>query len=342
MEKDVFQAAAAATLSDSLLLLLSSVPEKVRRQATEIRLRTGMPLMISTTEEPVFVLNSGGITYHVRPGVHEVTAEEVHESFRKVCGYSVHSYQNEIRNGYLTVKGNRVGFCGTAVIEDGKISTVRKISSMNVRIARQVNGAADAVVSLIRREGLQGILIAGAPASGKTTILKDLVRQLADGSVGRYYHTAVIDERAEIGAHGYACDLFQGYPKGKGMEIAIRTMSPDLMVCDEIGNREDVNAVRQAVHSGVHLVATVHACSPEELVNKPNMRMMLQTGAFSSFFFLQGGQKGKIYRQMSLRELFNQTEEDRADDQVVGAAFHRDCVGDDRDVPVLRSVWKGI
>jgi len=299
MQEDRF-ASAASVLSENMIQRLAGVPKSVRERATEIRLRTGLPLMIITTDEPLFVLKSGEVSYQNRSGCYIVTDDDVQKSFRKLCGYSVHSYQNEIKNGFLTVGGNRVGFCGTAVTEEGRITAVRKITSLNVRIARQVRGVADAVVKLFSEKDRGGVLIVGAPSSGKTTLLKDLVRQLADGSVGRYWRVAVVDERSEIGGErgteeendiGCSVDLFCGYPKSKGMEIAIRTMSPEILVCDEIGNRADLDAVREATNSGVTVVATLHARDRGELLKKPFLASLLDTGAFSHFVFLDSRKK---------------------------------------------------
>ena len=139
MENDVFERA-ASVLCENIMQKLERIPDGIRRRATEIRLRTGLPLMIMTDREPVFVMKNGDISYHNRQGVYFVGDDDVQKSFRKVCGYSVHSYQNEIKNGFLTIDGNRVGFCGTAVTEGSMITAVRKIVSINIRIARQIDG----------------------------------------------------------------------------------------------------------------------------------------------------------------------------------------------------------
>lgn len=334
MKDDVF-ARAASVLSENIMRKLERIPESVRVRAIEIRLRTGLPLMIMTTDEPVFVMNSGEISYSNRTGSYCVSDDEVQRSFRKICGYSVHSYQNEIKNGFLTIDGNRVGFCGIAVIEDGRITAVRKITSINVRIARQITGAADGILSLFTEKQAGGVLIAGAPSSGKTTMLKDLVRRLADGSVGTYRRVSVIDERGEIGGDrsgayrtdiGCSVDVFTGYPKGKGMEIAIRTMAPEILVCDEIGNKEDVEAIRYAVNSGVSVVATIHAKNRAELLRKPFTAALLETGAFSHFVFLDhGAEKCKVNRIVSADRL---TEPIPEKEEARDAENLRDSAGD--------------
>ena len=195
----------------------------------------------------------------------------------------------------MTVGGNRVGFCGTASSENGMITAVRNITSLNVRVARQITGAADEVVRLFQKQGTEGILIVGAPASGKTTLLKDLIRRLADGSEGRYWRVSVIDERGELGGErgtafqndlGFSSDVFIGYPKAKGMEIAVRTMAPEILVCDEIGSREDAEAIRYSVNSGVKMIAAIHAKDEVELKQKPFIQELLDTKAFGHLVFL--------------------------------------------------------
>lgn len=344
MRGNAFDRAVKAALCENLARRLMYVPDSVKRQTTEIRLRTGRPLMLTTLSEPAFLLDSGDITYRARSGVTLVEDADIQESFRKICGYSVHSYQNEIRSGFLTVGGNRIGFCGTAVAEEGRITAVRGISSLNVRIARQIDGAADPLISLIQREGLCGILIAGPPAAGKTTMLKDFVRRLCNGSIGHYTRVAVIDERGEIGGAendlGYSSDIYNGYPKEKGMELAIRTMAPEVIVCDEIGNRGDLDAIRHAVHAGVILVATIHASGPQELLAKPDGRRLLRTGAFSHVAFLaQESEKCRVSALIRAEDVKKQEVLGHAED--TGIAACGGGFGDDRAVPVLQFFKEG-
>lgn len=350
MEQNAFEQA-IDVLCENIKGRLQGVTESIKGTAIEIRMRTGLPLMINTVSESAFLLINGGVTCNNRPGVYLVTDEDIQQSFRKICGYSVHSYQNEIRNGYLTVKGNRIGFCGTAVVEDGKITTLRKITSLNVRIARQIHNTADPIVSLFRQKGLCGVLILGAPATGKTTMLKDLVRQLANGSFGRFVQISVVDERGEIAGErsdcfcndlGVSSDVLSGYPKGKGMETAIRTMAPEMIVCDEIGNREDVTAVLEAVNSGVQVVATMHAGSIEEFMRKPVAQPLLDSGAFAYAFVLDGsGPKCRVNQVFPLKDLQKEGRKAFSYDQNIGNDFCGDCIRDDRALDVLEFIKKG-
>ena len=160
-------------------------------------------------------------------------------------------------------------------------------SGVNLRIAREVPGCADALVPLAC--AAQGLLLCGAPGSGKTTLLRDLTRQLCSGFAGRYYKAAVIDERGALSAMeqgvpqcdlGFTSDVLFGYPKAEGMEQAVRTLSPDFLICDEIASQEELQAVLYALGSGVRTIATVHAGSLRELAQRQIGRALLASGGF--------------------------------------------------------------
>ncbi len=219
----------------------------------------------------------------------------LYDTFRRLCDYSVYSRQDEIRNGFITVRGgHRVGLCGTAACENGRITTLNDISSMNVRIARQVFGVSEELIGhLYPLEG--GILIAGVPSSGKTTLLRDLARSLSLGIGCHIMRTAVIDERGELSGT-YAgtayndmglSDVLNGYPKGEGIMHAIRAMSPQVIICDELGTEEDCRAVAQGCHAGAAVIASIHAASYEELLCRRQARALLQTGAFATVVMLE-------------------------------------------------------
>ncbi len=211
-----------------------------------------------------------------------VTSKDIEYTFNAICDYSIHSYENEISQSFITVKGgHRVGLAGSAVIKDGKISTIKCISSINFRIASEVKGCADKIMSSIFDKGLASIIISGCPSSGKTTILRDLCRQLS-----RKYNVSVIDERGEIGAVfrgeiqndlGNMCDIFDGYPKAYGIETALRVMSPDIIICDEIGGEDEVKHLLSCVNSGVKIIASAHSGSIEELKGRKNIKILLES-----------------------------------------------------------------
>lgn len=223
------------------------------------------------------------------------TPEELQTSFHALCGYSVYSHQPEIKSGFVTaLGGHRVGICGTAVRDGRDMTGIRDLSSMNIRVARQVAGAADEL--LHKLESLSGgLLLAGAPSSGKTTILRDLARQLSLGQTCEMKKVVVVDERGELaGTCGGIpqndlglCDVLDGYAKGEGILQAVRCLSPDFIICDEVGGLEDIAAIEEGLNAGVSMVASIHAGSMPELMRRSQYRRLLATGAFRWVALLQ-------------------------------------------------------
>ena len=214
------------------------------------------------------------------------SSEEIQDVFLSLCERSVHSYKQEVCQGYLTIEGGyRAGICGTAVYEKGEIVHVKDISSINLRLPHEVKGCADTVLKVVGTEKLKGILIIGPPGSGKTTLLRDLARQLGNGQK----HLCIVDERMEIAgmSHGFpgfdlgiSCDVLNGYKKCDGILFAVRSMAPDLILCDEFGDEKDLRACFHAMKCGVVMVATMHAENEQELREKDIFRAMWQKHIF--------------------------------------------------------------
>lgn len=318
-------------LCGSLKESLKSLPSEMKQKIKEIHVRQGRPLTVNTGGEVLFVTRAGGLSRQFSSQVYIAEKRELNESFKILCGYSVHSFQNEIRAGFLTIKGgHRAGICGTAVTEQGRLSGVRDISSISLRVARQIKGAANDLLAKAYAGGSTALpnvcstLIAGVPASGKTTLLRDLIRQLASGACGRLYKVAVVDERGELGAAfqgapqndlGYCCDLLDGYPKGEGMNLALRTLSPHIIVCDEIGAEEDAAAIMASLNAGVPVIATVHASCLEELLKRRHIAGLLRDGAFDKIAFLKGaGQPSKVAEVWKWEDIDAQIRGNRFDD----------------------------
>ena len=285
---------AAEVLCDELRMLVSAVPDNKKTGVQEIRLRTGRPLALTDGSSALFIDGSGRVLYSMSEKAFIVTRRHVYDTFRRLCGYSVYSYQEEIRNGFITVKGgHRVGLCGTASVKDGRITAVSDISSLNIRISRQITGCADELIKRLCPLS-SGVLIAGAPSSGKTTLLRDLARSLSVGRGCRIMRTVVIDERGELSGTYQGtpyndlglCDILNGYPKGEGIMHAVRALSPQVIVCDELGGRDDCRAAAQGFNAGAVIAATIHAGSLDELYRRPQARELLGTGAFGTAVML--------------------------------------------------------
>ena len=191
---------AVESLDDRVQKVLLYLPSMMKDHISEVRLREGQPLAVQMGDRTCFVSCQSKLTD--RPGSQSfiVTREDIASSIRTMSRYSVHTHQHEIREGYLSVAGgHRAGLGGSAVLEKDGVANLREITSINLRIARDIRGCADQLVERIFSRRVQGVLIAGVPGSGKTTLLRDLGRQLSSGVTGRYLRVAVVDERCEIG-----------------------------------------------------------------------------------------------------------------------------------------------
>ena len=233
-------------LDERLRAALFGVDSHVKESAYEIRLRAARPVVIVTRGGSLFVYESGRTGLVFSPGALAATPAELQASFSRMCGYSVHSNSAAAASGFISLAhGHRAGVCGTAVMaESGTVKSFRDISSVNLRIAHEIPGSADEIYPSVFSHGIVSAIIAGPPLSGKTTLLRDLARRLSGVSGGRYYRVAIVDERGEIAASSGGCpqcdvgfsDVLTGYPKDVGILTALRTLSPQIIVCDEIGN----------------------------------------------------------------------------------------------------------
>ncbi len=279
--------------------VVSLIPDSVKASAHEIRLRAGKPLTVSDGTTTMFITDKGRILYSLSENSFRVSQKNITDTFKGICSYSVYSHQNEIINGYITVRGgHRVGLCGTATVREGKIASINDISSLNIRIARQVFGVAEEIISrLYPFEG--GILIAGVPSSGKTTMLKDLAYRLSLGIGCRIMRTSLIDERGELAGtyNGTACnniglcDVLNGYPKGIGIMQAVRALSPQVIICDEVGTDEDVNSITQGFNAGAIIISSIHASSYDELMRRSQTKKLIETGAFRTVIILESSDR---------------------------------------------------
>ena len=283
-----------SVLSNDLRSTLLKAPPNVMNTAVEIVLRTDRPLCIECPNKRFYFTENGCLTDSLlSQNMVKVSKHAMIETFQNICNYSVYSFQNEINNGYITMKGgHRAGICGTAVVDNGKIVSIKDISTINIRIAREVKGCSDILCEKV--DPKSGILICGEPCSGKTTLLRDYARKLSYD-----YKVALIDERNELSSNHNGipqndigmCDVYDSYLKDDAITHAVRSMSPDIIVCDEISTLKDIKTVENSVNSGVSFVCTLHAKNKDELLKKENIRKLISTGAFSQLVFLSSRKK---------------------------------------------------
>ncbi len=289
---------AAEGVCERIRTYLKNLPPDVKKQTQEIRLRINRPVTVCCPNGIFFIKRRGGLNCF--PDADDLIADrgDLEESFRILCSYSIYSHENEIRNGYVTIQGgHRAGICGTAVLQNGRIGGMRDVSSVNLRIAREIPGCADQILTKLKGNIAKGLLLAGPPSSGKTTILRDLARQLSGGDRGNIRKIAVVDERGEIAAAyqgipqndvGICCDVLDGYPKADGMLLAVRSLSPQIIICDELGAERETYAVEQSLNAGVGVIASIHAGDISELLKRRQAMELLRTGAFPYVAVLGG------------------------------------------------------
>ena len=271
---------------------LREVPARILRETWEIRARAFAPLRLY-----------GAYGSIVLPGG-SVTPEALQAALGILSGHALYAHEEELRRGYLIAEGgDRAGICGTAVFREGKLASVRAISSINLRLAHEITGIADPFFEAAPG----GILIAGPPGSGKTTLLRDFARLLSQNGK----KVVLIDERGELaamreGVPGFAfaadCDVLTGYPKAEGILCAVRNLSPEFILCDEIGSAGEAQSVSKALLSGAATVASVHLESPEAVFRRRTSLRLMRSGAFRSLIFLKD-RKPTLYREEALYEM---------------------------------------
>lgn len=281
-------------ISPRINMYLSKIPNPIIKDLQEIRLRTDRPVVLVTHSGCCFLTTSGKTSYIPSSNCVFTYRNEITDTVNKMCGYSMHSHYEDLLNGYLTLpNGSRVGLCGTAVFEKEKVKGIKDFSCINIRIPRNITGVSEKIMNNLFSEGIQNLLIVGAPSSGKTTMLKDIAYQLSSGRLGRFYKTCVVDERKEIFPEktnlsiiGANTDVLSGYPKAQGISMAVRTLSPDVVICDEIGQKNEVDEMLVGMNSGVKFILTLHASSYEELKRKSIYKRLLSNSNFNNIVFL--------------------------------------------------------
>ena len=283
--------------------ILNYMPIKIREQILknklqdieEIRLRVGRPIAVKMEKEIGII-------------EHKVTTEEILETFEKICENSVYSYKKQICEGFITIRGgHRVGITGNCVFEDGEVKNINYISSLNFRIAREKIGCANEIIKEVidfQNNTVYNTLIVSSPGAGKTTMLRDLIRQISN--MGKT--CGIVDERGEIAAMykgmpqndvGILTDVISNVSKSKGMNMLVRSMAPQVICCDEIGCKEDIEAINYAICSGVKGVFTAHGSNLQDLMLNFEMRDLLNSFIIERIIILDELNKGmyrKIYK----------------------------------------------
>ena len=290
---------AAMQLPRPLSQILCRVPAAAAEGITEIRLRAGRPVALSTARGTYYLLENGCLQTKPSAASVKVPPPEMDPLFGAVCGYSVHTVQHAVDEGYVPMAGgHRAGVCGTAFWRLDGTMGVKEVTSINIRIARQIDVPLPEALRHALCAAQIGLIVAGEPGSGKTTVLRSAAKALSE--MGR--RVAVVDERCELAPRAQELplnwDVLSGYPKHIAMLQALRGLAPDVIVCDEIGAVEDARAVLAAANACTGLVATIHAADAPGLCRRPQYRELLATGAFTHVAFLAGRAEPGIVREV--------------------------------------------
>ena len=276
--------------------ILTALPVHIGR-LQEIRLRAGRPLMILYDNKEYLAGPEGNIVTESSAAYH-VSAQEIQETMTYLSHYSIYAYEEEIRQGFLTIQGgHRVGVTGKVILDGNEIRGMKYISCINVRLAHEIQGCADKVMPYIRTEKwVANTLIISPPRCGKTTLLRDIIRQLSNGWANTQGLTiGVVDERSELaGCYqgipqndlGMRTDVLDCCPKSEGMQMLVRSMSPDVVAVDELGCEEDFKAVDSVIHCGCKLIATAHGSCLEDVLDQPFFYKLMGEKVFERYIIL--------------------------------------------------------
>lgn len=300
---------------DSTGQVLQILPVAIRKMVSsifkdlsdvqEIRLRAGRPLILLYGKSEYFLGINGGLTHNIKKAYY-VSAGELREAVDYISSYSRYAYEEELRQGYITIQGgHRIGVAGKILLENGKVKNMGNISFMNIRVAHQMLGCSEKVIPYIRNgSSIYNTLVISPPRCGKTTLLRDMIRILSNGdSCNRGFTVGVVDERSELGACYRGCpqndlgcrsDVLDGCPKAEGMMMLVRSMAPEIIAVDEIGSNQDASAVDYVINCGIRVIATVHGLDMNEIRNKPVLGSLVKEQAFKRYILLMAGKTGII------------------------------------------------
>lgn len=294
--KDTVYKELLPVLPENIRVCLESIPEALWNEAYEIRLRVGQfpSLSLASGEYTLFEI------FNSKPAVPRVSQEDISKALGLMSQNSIYAVHEEIKSGFITLLGgHRVGLAGKVICDSNSIQNIKYFSSLNIRIARQVLGAADVIIdNVIFRGVFLNTLIISPPRCGKTTVLRDMIRQLSNGIPRLNFKgvpIGVVDERSELAACyrgvpqndvGSRTDVLDNCPKSEGIMMIVRALSPAVIATDEIGSVEDAKAIMTALSSGIGVVCTAHGSSIEDILLRPGLNHLVNANVFKKIVVL--------------------------------------------------------
>ncbi|WP_458415431.1 stage III sporulation protein AA [Schinkia sp. CFF1] len=268
------------TIVERICQYSKSIQEKIE----EIRIRIDRPLELVIEGEPYY------------PNGYIVTKQDGLNLLNKLSDYSIYTLEEELRRGFITIRGgHRVGLAGKVITDKGQVKAVKDVTSFNIRIAKEKIGISEPFIPYLFNGKWMNTIIFGSPQTGKTTLLRDMARVMSTGIYERdipSYKVGIVDERSEIAGcvkgipqhqFGPRLDVLDACPKAEGMMMLIRSMSPDILIVDEIGRVEDIEAILEAVNAGVVLFVTVHGSNLDDLYRRPSLKSLMELKVFERY-----------------------------------------------------------
>ncbi|MCC5909947.1 MAG: stage III sporulation protein AA [Clostridiaceae bacterium] len=312
-----------AYLCPEIRPIINKIPQDIKDDMEEIRLRITKPLMIYSNNKDYFVGTEGQLLLDYKDS-YIVTKRNIENTLQFITDYSIYSVEEELKRGYITVQGgHRIGIVGK-VLYDGKgIKTIKDFTGLNFRISREKKGVSSIILKYLinSKGGFMNTLIISPPQCGKTTLLRDIIRNLSNGIPNLKFNGAkigVVDERSEIAACfqgtpqndlGIRTDILDACPKAEGIMMLIRAMSPEIIATDEIGRAEDSMAIQEALLAGIKLITTVHGKSLEDILSRKVIGELVKEKIFERILVLSNikgvGTIEKVIDGHTLKDLLN-------------------------------------
>ncbi len=274
-------------VNQKLNKILNNIHVEFFNEIEEIRLRTDKPIIINANRQQYYVTEKGlsaslKNSYICKKG-------DIVKTLDIMSNRSMYTIQEDLKRGFLTLQGgHRVGITGQTVFQNNELITIKNINGLNIRICKELKGCSD---EIFKKIVIGHTLIISPPACGKTTLLRDLIRNLSNTG----YTVGVVDERNEISASnngtytidlGIRTDVLVNCPKGIGMTMLLRSMSPQIIAVDEIGTMKDIQSIEMLLNAGVKLLATIHSNDLEELKNKKGIEKLITDKVFDNYIVL--------------------------------------------------------